>query len=619
MTTHTTLGRIPKRRRSEIFWLLGYSVVIVAASIFIIDMLARAWMEWGFTRHVLQGTVNAFELDVNTFYWMLTGLFVGLLFIPILDTYRRIQGVILWVGVIIGSVVLLEYGVGIGPLLEYRTTEGIIVFVLFSVLGAAAAGVRPDDLKFGTIRRYDNGVRLLFGTVLVFVTFGFLESTLIYDSPVISTSSGIEMTDWQYYGVNGDHLIFDLTATTFGLLAFRKFTQYRSSAKMLLIGPQRSGKSAAFGGLHLAVTDTIDPTADLKSNLKVRGLKDKIEQGQFPPHTAAGESYLLKINFHLGGLFPQDAKLNTIDYSGELLDQIFSPILPDDASLNPVNSADRTAQTDGGLIQDEENEDDSSEFNFSYEHQEDDIEGTSSRDGEFAHGTAKNWKDAVEKVEHATAGPQVAGPVWDCIRHADTILLTVPVTDFLTPAVNRGNEPDYANVIRNDNGYSEKEVREYNNIGANKKLNEFEYDSGVYYLVDDSIRVSPEEYLDWYIELIKEFPGKEFIVVGTMADYAKKDFQQEYTGIDGVVDPLNHYDEFCEYVYEEFFLHKFGKLRGIVETIDSDQIYLLWYDIDEDASEDHDKLRIDKSRRMTKRGETGTILRGATELIDRLT
>lgn len=594
------------RNRSTVYKLLSYLVLVGLGSVFAIDLLSFAWANrpWGIVRWLFRWTIEFAGIDSTAIYYLPSGILVGLMSVLLLDSYKRTQGIILWLGIVLGSVfVLLTKGLLIEPLIEGFT----VVTGAFGVIGAAV-GLRLGGVTISRLRQRDGELefpeapRRLFVVVLIMLLYGVVEAVLAYFIGLVWTSNGLLVKTVRFDGfVLNAEILLNTVMSGLGLYGLYKFTSYENHTRMILIGPQRSGKSALFGGMQLAVRDVIDDRAGIKSNSSVTRLSDDIATGEFPDATDRDEMKPLEINYRSGGLFPKKNTIQSVDYAGELLSEVLEPVIED------------RARTDGGQQQsasDPDDDDDGPSLSELVGGDEED-EGR-----DVDEPSVTSWEEATERlydVDYDDAGEAI----WDCIAYADRVIMTLPMDDFVTPIVDRGNWPSYQPIETFDGDLTIQEIREQYDIPLGVNLQS--YQDGYYYYADEPDRSPPAEYISWYRDLAREFHGdKEFVLIGTMADWVTKDFEREHPrGLNPRI--RRNYPEFCRYAYEQVMLQANVNVQDLFAATSDDRVHFLWYPIENtQPPEDGEEYRIDTNKFNAVQNTQQTLLNGARQLIERL-
>lgn len=598
----TELRYVIARARRTLYQLAIYIILVGFGSVFAIDLLTFAWTSrpWGIVRHLLIATYSFLSMDAATFYYFPTGVFAGLLTVLLIDSYKRAQGVILWAGIAIGSfVVLLGEGLLITPLIEAFSPIAGSFGLIGVATGLLIGGVRPAHVvsNEGELA-FPQAPRRLFLLAALLVGYGLFEAILFYESPVVGVFV-FQPLNLERILID-DRILLDAIMSGLGLVGLYKFTSYENHTKMILIGPQRSGKSASFGGLQLAVRDLIDEQAGIKSNTHVTSLSDKIANGQFPDATVRQSPRPLEINYRAGKLFPERKTIQSVDYAGELLPQILDPVIED------------RVLTDGGQVSEEEPDGDEGPTvgDFLGETEDDDDDST------FEYLSAGTWEEATDRLYQADEST-APDAIWDSIEHADRIIMTIPLDDFITPIVERGNWPSYQPIETFSDDLTPEEIREEYDVPPEVELHP--YGDGYYYYADEPDRADPSEYLSWYRDLAREFRGeKEFVLAVTMADWATEDFERENPrGLNPHVE--SNYPDFCQYVYEQVMLEENANVRDLLTATTDDQIHALWYSIENSRPPGRDEdYRIDTGSVSAIQDKYQTPLNGAKQLVERL-
>jgi len=333
---------------------------------------------------------------------------------------------------------------------------------------------------------------------------------------------------------------------------------FERDVRMVQLGPARSGTTAMLDGLGLAVEEV---WGDVGYNAAMAERRHRIADGEFPPAMRNDELGWLEVEQESSGLLSRRRRLETVDYGGALLCDVLAGVEPS-VDFDPPERAD-------------------------------------------------SWADAKRYVKGEIEGlEEVTGAIWDCVRHADRIILTVPLDDFLGPIAARGNEPDYAGVVWDDEYDDDSELKEALNIYEDEAIpsaSKFTYDGETFYRPQGAVRDDPEDYLRWYDALLKDdrFHDTEFFFVVTKADHAVDD----YVGAGaGAGSPLSNYTEFRDHVVEEVLFEASGMLKSVATASD---IYPVWYDVEASTGE----------QEWTIRGDvlgSPPLLRGAKRVLNRL-
>jgi hypothetical protein len=612
---------LSRRRRRSLQQLFLYVLLAGVGAFLSIDMLARGWESWGQVRHFFRGLINILGVDIKTFYYLPTGVAFGLVLTLLLDSFKRGQGIILLAGIGVSSaVVLLGQGLLIQPLVAGFGPEAAVVGLAGIGVGLLLGGVRPrtatDALTPGVRTEFPQAPRWIFRLALLMIVLGFVEAHVDYDPVLQAIPIGWVVQPVRFDGFVGASLFVDVVGSVLLLVGLLRFTRYESQNRTIVLGPQRSGKSAAFGGLHRALLDYGHDDVALNYDGNVDELSRKISRGEFPTATGTTTVSLLGMNYVRGGIFPEKTSIQTIDYAGEHLDEIVDQVAP------------KTAATDGGSGSDRSLFSDADDVDPDTDDGGADTEGDAgtSRRGRGGYGEyspdveeTDGWEAATDQVRQlyteseggrAVSGNAIARAVANCVEHADRVVFVVPLDDFVAPIVERGNEPDYVKVVRNPGREkSAQEIADELGVDLDRQtLRSRDYSEGVFYIKNDFDRPETDEYLGWYQRLAKHYRDdrdKDFVVAVTMGDWAVPDFEARNEGSFAT----REYEAFCDYVYHELLE---DELEWLYRGLGLDRVYVLWYVITNDEPPETDAdYTIDTSKNPT-------ILRRADRLVERL-
>ncbi|AXG08371.1 hypothetical protein DU484_00050 (plasmid) [Haloplanus rubicundus] len=654
------------REQKELFWLVVYAVVLALMVLPIFEMIVWGWNDqpWGLVREIHQGVINFGQPYLNRNVPLAVGIsiYLGIALAMLVDTYKRVQGVLFWLALLFGSTeVLIEQTGLVDRFVELATSAswGLVLVAPLVLVGMFVAGVRSDHLESlvskvksqffdepderagsggddGPIeinhsvgpriqipaprlewitvgdRRLIldipvpgvrwitispvrvNPPRMLFVVTLLIIGYSAVEALVAYHPWLLRAPNGLT---WRAAGFEFERLIFHNTAlrgipaSAVFLFALYKFTSYESTRNVIQIGPARSGKTAEFAGLHITLEDTheLDP-AESEGISVPRG---RILDGKFPPSTGNEEITFIEIEYMVGELLREKVTLQTVDYGGALLGEVLAEVRED-------------SETD--LVTE-----------------------------------ATNWRDAERELKETTeiladddasldldegydVSDKIAGAIWDCVRHADRIVLTVPLDDFFGPILAKGNPPEYldSRVVSAD--ASEDEIRNVLDIGENEQIKShwmIDHEGERWYYKKER-RDVPQDYLTWYEQLQgdDQFASTDFLLSITKADYAVEGFKNK----NGTT-AWSNYPQFRNYVVTDVLAEATGHFdtenSGFYGTAD---FWPVWYKVEErpeieyeeehetedDEDEEDDDLRIDLS------DDNIPALRGSKKLLERL-
>ena len=212
-----------------------------------------------------------------------------------------------------------------------------------------------------------------------------------------------------------------------------------------------------------------------------------------------------------------------------------------------------------------------------------------------------SWAAATRSVREATNLSEMIPGIRGCVHNADRIVLTLPLDDFVAPVIERGNVPPYLR----DRVITPEEFDDY----RRSEVRPIRYD-GRTYAVKGPNRDDVSDYLRWYEAIRAIYPEKDIVIVGTMADWMLEDFEANQES--SAAPQADGYREFCDYVRDEIVREQTPEVNQLFGgRRDPDPLYLLWYDIENEAPAGTDELRIDV-------GGPSSVLKGARQFMERI-
>lgn len=473
-------------------------------------------------------------------------------------------------------------------------TAAILTALAFGVVTAVIA-VAVESFDDGSVYRQ-------FETTRDAVTLCLLGGTALVLIDALASGTGVAAT------VLSLGLVAGTVFAGLCLVAFYDEHQQR----VLLLGPQRSGKSATLGGLQLAVEETYIDENAVYGATNVGEIRDCIEDGQFPPPTGNREYNSLRVEFRSGTLFPTLVRIDSVDYSGEAFDDIIEPLVEEEHDEPPREGVRPLIERTPGIRR------------LWYRLAPESWVVTPS--------AREQWAAARERMEAATYPDAARAAVTELVEHADRLFLVVPLDDFVAPVLEtdtypkhvtpegEGDRPDIVTFPDEEGdddgepwppetrrealreaGYSETEV----DISRT-----FRYVGGEFYHPNKGDRPSPARYLDAYRTLAMRLGAhKDVDLLVTMGDWAENHYYQERNESADKVSPR----EFAEFIFDNYIdnwarqypdENDASGAPSMLVNRHGARSFVVWYDLDEDGQIERDG---------------STPLNGAYELISDLT
>ena len=443
-----------KQQVKEYLYILGLTIVLLAITPTIIRLLTRAWQTEGVVYEFVWGVGRAIG-NTDAVFIFPVALYIGLITVFSLDRMKRIQAGILGLASIYGTITLLRQGL----LIEHVDwLSNAPVFVAGLLTGGYLGGGKKllDESWPHEFRRAPS---LILGVLFIILSVGLLEVHVGYQNPVEFTQNGIF-----WAGLSADSITLNATGAfgnvvTSGILLFavKEFTAYDLQRSFMVLGPKRGGKTTLMtGAFHTANEMTngnasaSDKLLDYHQNL----VSANAGFGRIDEPTAASRTYDLWFNYDYGEHLKKNIRVEAIDHGGEVL-------------LDLKDEIDKLS--------------------------------------------ARSWSDTLTQlpsriraslfgVEDVESGFR-SGPHEDVARsiaESDSLVITIPIDDFLEGNVSPDNLPEYHTLSS-------------------------ERDSG-------PLRPAPAEYLAEYDKILDWYTNEkqaDIIIVITMADLVLGEFREQ--------------------------------------------------------------------------------------------
>lgn len=315
------------RQSREKLLLFGYFTLILVLSWPISQMLGNAWWNSHIVRSIFDLRL-LFGVGLEPISVAIFGLFVGLLILMTIDPKKRIQAVLLWIGLAISLLGLQARGL-------FLPNVSFVASFPWLVGGIAAGlilGGGRDLFKVHTAQAFEfrRASQALFYLLAAFIVVGILELHVRYPDLLNVTSETVELQQIQSptVGLNDDGLVRNLAFSGLFLVVVRRFVQYDAEKNFFILGPRASGKSLFLIGAYLEALDwsaqddsdtPLRPTEDLMSMIEAL---DQNNSEWIVEATGRGELKELGFQYVHGSVFPTNVTLSGVDYAGEYLSRL---------------------------------------------------------------------------------------------------------------------------------------------------------------------------------------------------------------------------------------------------------------------------------------------------------
>jgi len=331
--------------RDELKTLVWQLIAIVICTAIVTIAWAVGWEQRGITWHTMTALKHTIPGPPGPAFAAPLGFLFGLVSIFLFDAYKRLQGLLL-LGT--GLVTMLGVSVFFDRMRLAMTLPTIGVGFLMFVVGLLWGGVLDGQISSGKAEMR-KGFQRLITVVAVFGFVGIFEAVINYESPIIYTQSNPSIVAGIEVPATFPEPILPIAIGGFGqtfptspiagivyliglgglLGVLREFTKYEMEKEVLILGPDRAGKTWLMGGSgyclqERSVIDTGFEDPDI--NEPLQEYVEVFRQGNFdnPLLEANDEDQFSFFSFKFEhGILPRRRlRVRTVDYAGEHLKNI---------------------------------------------------------------------------------------------------------------------------------------------------------------------------------------------------------------------------------------------------------------------------------------------------------
>lgn len=282
---------------------LVFRFVLVVGFAFVVAwMLSRAWRPGTASWTVIVSIAMLFRMGpivghpLEMFASAVLGFYGGILLLFTFDWRKRIQGLLLAIGSVVGLGVLWRFETLLFNIEPELVNGG---WAVFGVIIAGAIGYRDlssqRNLALDSVK-FDTAIGLVFAMLSALALGGLIQALL----------AGVAIVP------------LDVPVTVAFVYLLFGFVTYDSRYTVAFLGPVQSGKTVAMWGLYRTFnqrdTQEVIATDDLRG---VAAKMDNITDGQPFPTTKTTYADNLGFSHPIGELFPRRVEYNSPDHEGE--------------------------------------------------------------------------------------------------------------------------------------------------------------------------------------------------------------------------------------------------------------------------------------------------------------
>lgn len=271
---------------------LIFLITVIILTPFLMDIISRSWN----TELMDSASETIRSIDPNGISILInvaTGLYVGSIILLFVDRYKRIQAILLSIGI------FLMFG-------YMSKSFGIDWNIIYLGIGIAIGIVLGSNLKIGGIDVDIKEFRRAANNVSIFsIAYAILSFLILYASPDQDNSNFMKDA-------------FTILAFTY---FFAKLMNYEGKGpKIFVLGPANAGKTMFLAGCYLrALNITEIPARPSRALLQ---LIRQLHQRDIPWPERTGGIVEYQFTYETGALFPRKTTMRTIDYPGVFLDNL---------------------------------------------------------------------------------------------------------------------------------------------------------------------------------------------------------------------------------------------------------------------------------------------------------
>lgn len=317
------------RQNSEKIWLVVYFVVILVLTAPLSQMLGSAWESANLPQTLLYlpGLIGVDFGAVTGFFF---GMFLGLLVLMTIDPKKRWQGMLLWIGVVVGLIGLSTMDLFLTNLDLTEEAGWIIGGVVLGII--AGGGRKLLDIQDTDVFEFRRASIAIYYVIIVIVAVAFAEYHIQYPEVFEISQGTVETKSVDSSAVEfiTDSLVQNVIVSGLFVVTIRQFVQYDAQQDFFVLGPRASGKSLFLTGAYLEALERsrnddsrtpMNPSQDL---MEIVEALDQRRTEWILEATARGQVNILEFQYVQGSVFPKNVRLSGVDYAGEYLS-----LLPD--------------------------------------------------------------------------------------------------------------------------------------------------------------------------------------------------------------------------------------------------------------------------------------------------
>lgn len=250
-------GRMTGRKWRSIGALVAAALTIALTISPVTRILTSAWDSGGVSHELIWVLVIVADRHIDEAVVFPAGFVAGVLFLFLLDRYKRIQALLIVLVGVTGFLTTLDRFDRWFETVAWTTN--IDVFVIGIVLGILA-GIKGGSRRNGHLY-FPMSSRLLYGIISWVVVFSFFELHVDYQGPLHVTDGTIEIVGLSYGGLVLDGITTNAIISFLFLFTLGFFVRYTNTKNVVVIAPSTVAKADTLGAIYSHVRDRYEGRA----------------------------------------------------------------------------------------------------------------------------------------------------------------------------------------------------------------------------------------------------------------------------------------------------------------------------------------------------------------------
>lgn len=399
------------QRRKELIKIGAIFAAIAFLSFLFTRIFIAAWEQEGASYHLIWG-IGYMIGNTDVVFIFPVGVYFGLLLLVTLDRMKHVQGGLLAIGTLIGSILLWADGQLWQNVNWANNVIGLFAGFLVGIYLGGGKKIYFEQKPY----EFRWAIRWLLLLIGAGIVVALTEIHLVYTTPIDSAANtlSIDFESFSVMEIDARGLISNLSFSVALLGLLHYFTSYDYKQSFMVLGPMRSGKTTLMTGAFHTANEMTDGNANASDDLieyRAELINPEPGFGKVDVATTGREGFELYFDFDHGELLKKRVEVNAIDHSGEMLTDLKDDI---DRARGKSLTNRITADSEG------------------------------QEDFEFAN-------EAAQKIA-------------ENIISANCLIITIPLDDFIPSDVDKDLLPDYYKSTGGVRTESYEYLREYDKI-----------------------------------------------------------------------------------------------------------------------------------------------------------